>query len=412
MRNKINPIKQRTQQTYVQVIDLFCGCGGMSYGFQKAKTKNVKYKVMGALDIDRHACATFSRMLGVKAVEKDICELRNLGKLRSVIKHWNLSEEHPLVLIGCAPCQGFSSHRKKDKRSDTRNNLLGVFSEICLKLQPDIIIMENVPEMLREKYWKYFRLWRERLQKTGYTVRTCIYNLASFGVPQERFRVLAIAARDWKKFEMPQIILHPSDYVTFRKAISHLPKIEPSQLSESDPMHVTSRHRSTTIDLIKQIPQDGGSRKSLPESIGPLCLTRVDGFRDVYGRLWWDKPAVAITARCRTPSCGRYIHPEQNRGLSIREAALLQGFPAEFYFDGPFDDKYKQIGNAVSPIFAQCIAEHLDKEWLMNHDENRVVNYENEITKPFKKSFSSAIAGIKRKMREAKAEQLSSMLYD
>lgn len=117
----------------------------------------------------------------------------------------------------------------------------------------------------------------------------------------------------------------------------------------------------------------------------------MEGFYDVYGRLAWDKPAVTITARCRTPSCGRFVHPEQDRGLSVREAALLQGFPKDFYFEGPFDDKYKQIGNAVSPIFSTRLAGHvLSMLAGRNH-----ADVEEIIENPTFGSYSGAIARAK-----------------
>ena len=157
----------------------------------------------------------------------------------------------------------------------------------------------------------------------------------------------------------------------------------------NDPMHMTSRHRKETIDILKQVPKDGGNR---PRGIGPQCLDKVEGFYDVYGRLAWDKTAVTITARCRTPSCGRFVHPDQDRGLSVREAALLQGFPADFYFEGPFDDKYKQIGNAVSPIFSTALAGHvLTMLAGKNHAEK-----EEPITEPTFGSYSGMIAHVKQ----------------
>jgi hypothetical protein len=115
-------------------------------------------------------------------------------------------------------------------------------------------------------------------------------------------------------------------------------------------MHETSRHRQSTLEILRRVPRDGGSR---PAGVGPACLDRTKGvhggYTDVYGRLAWSGPAPTITARCRTPSCGRFTHPEQDRGLTAREAALLQTFPSDWQFSGPFDDRYKQIGNAVPP---------------------------------------------------------------
>jgi DNA (cytosine-5)-methyltransferase 1 len=379
----------------VQVIDFFSGCGGMSFGFATTDPPMIRYRVIGAVDIDRHANATYGRMLGIQPLECDIRELASADRIDDVTRTWGLTPDQPLVVIGCAPCQGFSSHRKKDDRVDSRNQLLNAFAAIIIKLRPEVIVMENVPEMLHLKYWPFFAQWRRTLEQAGYMVRARIYNLAEFGVPQERFRALVLASR-WPYIGMPSPTHKPDDFVTVRNAIGTLPALSAGGRDPADPMHITSRHRKETIELIRMIPRDGGSRRSLPQGVGPQCLSRVDGFRDVYGRLAWDKPSVAITARCRTPSCGRFIHPEQHRGLSVREAALLQGFPPEYYFDGPFDDKYKQIGNAVSPIFAAHVAQHVASEWATSHVVPAEPDFYMDVAEPLMKSFSSSIAHIKR----------------
>lgn len=394
-------------RTPVQVIDLFCGCGGMSYGFATASTRTVHYKICGGVDIDRHACATYEKMLGVAPLRADVTGLLRTAMYEEALARWGVDSKRPLLLIGCAPCQGFSSHRKKDPRTDRRNSLLQVFARIACTLRPDLIVMENVPEIFAKQHWTHFADWERMMTRAGYTLRTKIYNLAQFGVPQERFRAVVVAARDWHCFRMPTPIRAPDEFATVRQAIGGLRPLLAGGIDPIDPMHITSKHRQETVELIKLIPPDGGSHRSLPPGVGPSCLHNVDGFRDVYGRLAWDKPAVAITARCRTPSCGRYTHPEQHRGLSVREAALLQGFPPTFTFEGPFDDKYKQIGNAVSPMFARAVAEHLDREWVADHTtglSNREID--GDITGPISKSFSSSIAAIKRKMRVQSAESL------
>lgn len=398
------------RRSRVQVVDLFAGCGGMSFGFHKAKTSRLRFDVRGALDIDPHACATYRRMLGVEPILGDVRELTKPKGLKRAVSQWGVDDD-PLLLIGCAPCQGFSSHRKKDPRADNRNQLLEAFANVATRLRPAVVVMENVPEMLREEHWDHFAAWRDTMVRAGYTVRARIYNLAQFGVPQERFRALVIAARDWKSFRMPVPVLGPASYRTVRDAIAHLPELSAGGQDAHDPMHVTSKHRSKTVDLIRQIPPDGGSRRSLPTGVGPGCLTKVDGFRDVYGRLAWDKPSVAITARCRTPSCGRFVHPTQHRGLSVREAALLQGFPEDFFFEGPFDDKFKQIGNAVSPVFSSVVAQHIDAIWNENHDAAlSAAELEGDITGPFTKSFSSSIAAIKRRQRASASPQIPLVL--
>lgn len=395
-----NRNKESRDRTPVQVIDLFCGCGGMSYGFATAKTRAVSYEICGGVDIDPHACATYEKMLGIAPLRADVTSLLRPTRYEEVLARWGVDPSRPLVLIGCAPCQGFSSHRKKDPRTDGRNSLLRVFAKIACTLKPDLIVMENVPEIFASQHWSHYADWQRTLRRAGYRFRAKIYNLAQFGVPQERFRAVVIAARDWSHFRMPTPTYAPDQFATVRQAIGGLRPLTAGGIDPIDPMHITSKHRPETVRLLKLIPPDGGSHSSLPRGVGPACLHNVDGFRDVYGRLSWDKPAVAITGRCRTPSCGRYTHPEQHRGLSVREAALLQGFPSKFMFEGPFDDKFKQIGNAVSPIFARAVAEHLDREWTTDH--SKAMEYhdsDGDITEPISKSFSSSIAAIKRRMR-------------
>jgi DNA (cytosine-5)-methyltransferase 1 len=368
----------------------------MSYGFQQAATNNIKYSILGGLDVDLHANATFERMLRRPAIHQDVRELVNRKTLNAALKTWGYDPELPLVLIGCAPCQGFSSHRKKDPRKDQRNELLAAFSEIVVMLKPSLVMMENVPEMLHRNHWQHFDAFRGQIERSGYETRARILNLASFGVPQERYRALVLASCNPGLVEMPLPLRRPSEFATVRHAIAHLPPLVAGQMCPADPMHITSKHRPETVHLLSLIPHDGGSRRSLPEGVGLRCHDKVDGFRDVYGRLWWDRPAVAITARCRTPSCGRFIHPVQDRGLSVREAALLQGFPPEYQFEGPFDDKYKQIGNAVSPMFSRALAEHLDLAWV---GKASTTSRMDDVCVPIGKSISSALAGMKRQLR-------------
>ena len=133
----------------------------------------------------------------------DVSLLTSPQRLRDVLDEWGIDRARPLIAVGCAPCQGFSSHRKKDPRIDERNSLLVRFGTVLSHLKPDIAIMENVPEIFQEQHWKHFAQWRRTLTHAGYSIRAKIYNLAQFGVPQERFRALIIAARDWRDFAMP-----------------------------------------------------------------------------------------------------------------------------------------------------------------------------------------------------------------
>lgn len=382
----------------IQVIDLFSGCGGLSHGFVASERSRSVYRLLGAAETDKHANATYKRMIGVDPINIDVRSLMSSQALEAALATWKIRRNRPLVVVGGPPCQGFSSHRKKDERSDPRDSLVTAFAQVGVNAGADVIVMENVPEILHTRHWHHVDGFRRFVTKAGYGVRARVFNLAAFGVPQERFRLLIVAAKDPRLLALPTPQLSPDRFVTVRQAIGALPTLVAGQVDAADPMHITSNHRQSTVDLIRMIPLDGGSRRDLPPGYGAKCLQTVDGFRDVYGRLFWDRPAVAITARCRTPSCGRYVHPEQHRGLSVREAALLQGFPTNFIFDGPFDDKFKQIGNAVPPPFAQAIADSLNEAWNGRPVE-RDTSCDVDLTKPALKSFSSSIAALKRRTR-------------
>ena len=324
----------------------------MSFGFHKMAVLTGRFRWAGAIDIDNHAIDTYEHNYGYRPASINLGD-EAVDKIKTSL---DLNPENELILIGCAPCQGFSAHRKKDHRgADVRNTLVGRFAEIAVEMNPKLIIMENVPDLLAKKHWHHYQAFKDTVEAAGYHIAVKVLNMASYGTPQARFRTVLLASRDFIP-TLPAPVFSVDQYRTVREAIGHLPPLSAGGKDLHDPMHITSKHRKETVDIIRQVPENGGNR---PQGIGPKCLDKVAGFYDVYGRLPWDKPAVTITARCRTPSCGRFTHPEQNRGLSVREAALLQGFPEDFYFEGPFDDKYKQIGNAVSPIFSTRLAGHV-----------------------------------------------------
>jgi len=382
----------------VDVFDFFCGCGGTSAGFKAARLRGASYRLLGGVDIDKHALATYRTNLGAPTFNADVLQLaRNPKAVDSLLKSTARDPKNPLVLIGCAPCQGFSSHTKMEEDPDPRNSLLAAFTKIAVRLSPSAILIENVPEMFADRNWPYFKAARTTLEREGYVVKARIYNFATFGLPQERFRAVVMAFR--KQFRMPEPMLQVDEFRTVRQAISALPILKASSQDPADPMHVTSKHRQSTIDLLSKVPKDGGNR---PPGVGPKCLENArrsfGGYTDVYGRLAWDKPALTITARCRTPSCGRFAHPEQNRGLSVREAALLQGFPKDYFFEGPFDDKFKQVGNAVPPLVAKFLAEHMHDQLVHDNSSGNRENAEKaEITESIGPGFSILINGIKRR---------------
>ena len=367
----------------------FAVAEAFSAGFEFIGRKFRSYRLAGAVDLDPSACATYAQNLPLHPLLADLAkETSTPAKLKRLAEAFDLREGSPLVLIGGPPCQGFSAHRKKNyPGTDDRNALVTAFTRVVSFLRPDFVLFENVPEVLSKQHWHYFQQMQRSLASKGYQVRAQIHNLAGFAVPQERFRAVIIAAR--KPFEMPVPYLAPQDFRTVRDVIGSLPRVRPGEHC-SDPMHFCTRHKSSTIETIRRVPKNGGRR---PAGIGPRCLDKVDGFRDVYGRMYWDRPANTITAYARNPASGRYVHPEQNRGLTIREAALLQGFPRDWIFEGPFDHKFLQIGNAVSPVFATYVAAHVLGEILSTSTIGAEDDRLGDVFVPTSNSFSSGIAG-------------------
>ena len=396
---KFHPKEERIiYKEGIQVIDLFCGAGGMSLGFMALNDVFPIFNMLGGCDINAISATTYSHNYKTPLLNEDIVKLAyEDGRLDEFLERIGYNKKLPCILIGCAPCQGFSSHRKKhwNEEDDVRNSLIIAFSKIVERILPEAIVMENVPEFLSERYWKYFSSAKENCERVGYTVKQNIYNAATFGVPQERFRSVIIGMK--KDFLLPEEVLQKENFRTVRDAIGNLPKVDAGIADPSDPMHKSAAHKESTINVIKSVPHNGGSR---PEGVGPACLDRIKGFSDVYGRLYWDRPSITITHYARNPASGRYSHPEQDRGLTAREAALLQSFPNGFVFMGKSDDIYRQIGEAVPPFLSAAIAtsvliELISREPMM---EEKATSLES-IAEPVNSSYSSVIAGIKMKER-------------
>lgn len=338
----------------VDVLDFFCCAGGMSLGF--AVLKNY-FKVIGGIDINPISLAAYQDNYHVPTLQADIATLgKDIKRIHTTFK---LSPENknPLVIIGCAPCQGFSAHRKRhhDEPEDSRNTLIGEFAAIAVKFHPDYVVMENVPEILTGKYKHHYEEAKAVFESNGYRIVQRLYNAAGFGVPQARTRAIIVATKS-KIFELPDELLSEKEYKTVRDAIGNLSPVMPGKADSKDALHRCSAHKQSTIDVIASVPHDGGNR---PEGVGPQCLDKVKGFYDVYGRLYWDKPSITITQYARNPASGRFSHPEQNRGLTIREAARLQSFPDGYKWHGSLGENFKQIGEAVPPLLSLAIASQI-----------------------------------------------------
>jgi DNA (cytosine-5)-methyltransferase 1 len=386
-----------TNSNPIQVLDLFSGAGGTSLGFAAINNVIPVFHFLAGCDINSVSAATYSKNFGTPIICEDIRKISKTPvSIQAFLDRISFNYTKPTILIGCAPCQGFSAHRKKHwDNDDERNNLVFAFARIVAEIKPDIFIMENVPEFLSEKYWTYFNKVRTSFCEFGYIVKQNIYNAAEFGVPQERFRSIVIGMK--KNFLLPKGHVAPDEYKTVRNAIENLLQLDAGDADPTDALHKAVAHRRNTIDVIKKVPHDGGS---LPEGEGPKCLTKINGFYDVYGRLRWDKPAITITHYARNPASGRYTHPVQNRGLTAREAARLQSFPDGFIFEGKSDDIYRQIGEAVPPLLSCGIAVNVLIERISEEPTADQLKKEPDvIVLPVSNSYSSVIARIKNTRR-------------
>ncbi len=327
-------------------IDLFAGAGGMTLGLKRAG-----FDVVGAVEVDELACTTYrANHPEVHLWQKNI---RGLAA-KDVLKRLKLQPGELDLLAGCPPCQGFSSittlngNRNVD---DPRNDLVLEYARFVRVLRPKGLLMENVPGLMTDALMTELC---EILNRLGYPTEghVQVLNAADFGVPQRRRRLVMLTASDVKvTFAKPR-----KKRVTVRQTINQLGAAG----SSGDVLHdVPERRSAEVIARIAKIPHNGGSRGDLgPEAQLKCHRRRVVGFKDIYGRMHWDKPAPTITGGCVNPSKGRFLHPEANRSITLREAALLQGFPENYIFSldrGKFAAA-GLIGNALPPAFVEAHA--------------------------------------------------------
>ena len=260
------------------------------------------------------------------------------------------------LLAGCPPCQGFSTMRTLNGKvtvDDPRNDLLAEFERFVEDLLPRAIMMENVPGLASDGRFSSFL---ERVKALGYKGESKILNAVDYRVPQRRRRLIFIAGRG---MEIPYAKAQDSQR-TVREVLATLPAAGTS----GDPVHDIPEKRSPRIlELIRSIPKDGGSRTDLPDDRQLECHKRCDGFKDVYGRMAWDAPAPTITSGCFNPSKGRFLHPEEDRAITMREAAVLQGFPVDYKFPttGNKSAIALMVGNALPPPFISAHARSIKK---------------------------------------------------
>lgn len=319
-------------------VDLFSGCGGLSYGLKEAG-----FQVAAAVEIDTKAQATYK--LNHPTVRLYGQDIRTLNP-EQIMKDAGLTSGQLDLLAGCPPCQGFSRLRTKNQKTsvrDDRNNLVTEFVRFVKVLMPKTIMLENVPALAKDGR---FTRMRNQLASLGYEMVVHVLDAADYDVPQRRKRLIMLASRIHK----PQIAPRGRSRVTVRQALADVGA--PSRTK--DKLHGMGENRSQAVrDLIALIPKNGGSRSDLGQEHQLECHKRSNGFKDVYGRMAWDDVSPTITSGCHNPSKGRFLHPSYNRTITLREAALLQGFPMGYAFDTSHGKEAiaLMIGNALPPPF-------------------------------------------------------------
>lgn len=331
-------------------IDLFSGAGGLSQGLKQAG-----FDVVGAVE----SIPTYAESYKMNHPKTNL-KISDITKIKPLeyMEELGLEKGELDLLAGCPPCQGYSTigTRNRGLQDDPRNELVYEVLRFALAFEPKTIMMENVPALDKDNRLK--RLVDE-LGKIGYKVDHKVLKMSNYNVPQSRRRMILLASR-FDDIEVVKQELDEDKMVTVRDAIAFLPVAGDS----GDRLHDTLSSPTDRIKtLISLIPKDGGSRTDLGEEYQLECHKHTNGFRDVYGRMAWDKPSPTMTGGCNNPSKGRFLHPEENRVITLREAALLQTFPVDykFSFNSGKAGVAMMIGNALPPTFIEFHARNILK---------------------------------------------------
>jgi DNA (cytosine-5)-methyltransferase 1 len=345
----------------ISCVDLFCGAGGLTHGLKKNGIN-----VISGIDLDPQCRFPYESNNGAHFLAKDICDLSG-NELQTIYGKSKLR-----LLAGCAPCQPFSSYSQKGRqnRKDSMWNLVLEFGRLVEETQPDFVTMENVPQLLDHSVFEKFLTSLD-----GYETCWQVIDCTHFGVPQTRKRLVLLASLHGNiKFASESSVRRQPK--TVREAISHLPHLDAGSSDPSDPIHTASRLSSLNLRRIKA-SRPGGTWRDWDKELLAHCHRKNSGqtYPSVYGRMEWDVPAPTITTQCFGYGNGRFGHPEQDRAISLREAAILQTFPHNYRFVAPgervcFSTLGRLIGNAVpvriGEIVAQSFIEHARRVLLLD----------------------------------------------
>ncbi len=337
-------------------IDLFCGAGGLTHGFVKEGLN-----VVAGIDLDSECRYPYEANNGTLFIEKDITEItgKELNNL--------FGDASVKILAGCAPCQPFSTYAQRyNERRDHKWGLLYEFARLTKTTKPNIVTMENVPKLASHPVFLDFV---ETLTSLKYHTWFDVVESCNYRVPQRRKRLVLLASLYGDIELIPPTSPTP---LTVRQAIGKLKPLGAGEGASRDPLHVTASLSEQNLRRIKA-SKPGGTWRDWPQQLVADCHKRKSGktYPGVYGRMEWGKPSPTMTTQCYGFGNGRFGHPDQDRAISLREAAILQSFPKRYKFverreDISFKALGRMIGNAVPVELARAIALSISRHLEQN----------------------------------------------
>jgi DNA (cytosine-5)-methyltransferase 1 len=347
------------KQSRLIAVDVYSGAGGLSLGLTQAD-----FNVVAAIEINPKYADTYQiNHKNTKLILKDIREVTG----KEIFKTAKVSKID--LIAGCPPCQGFSSLTRKYRRYDSRNDLVLEMARIIEEIRPKMVMMENVAG-LADRGKPILNEFISRLEKCGYIVTYKILQLADYGIPQSRRRLVLLAGKGFKipiplethclksdKKNKKKPWLKLSDVIKSREKPVTLSVAKKMGGSQNFNWHVVRDLKEISLERLKAIGA-GENRQVLPKNLRPKCHVNSNkGFTNVYGRMSWDKTPPTITSGCTTPAMGRFGHPDKIRTISVREASLIQTFPKNYVFaTDHIDTACELVGNALPPMFAKLAA--------------------------------------------------------
>lgn len=348
----------------IGVVDLFCGVGGLSYGLRQAGLS-----IIAGFDIEPSCKYAYETNTGARFFKQDVNTI-DKSQIEDLFNGFSYR-----VLAGCAPCQPFSSysHTNKNKKEE-QYSLLSQFGRLVEEVKPDIVTMENVTQIAQFRRMPVLENFIDTLTRNGYSIDVQNIYCPDYGIPQTRTRLVLVASRLGGDIALIPPTHSPSEYVTVRDAISHLSPVNSGEKNSKDPLHQARHLSPLNLKRIQATPLNG-SWRDWPDELKLECHKKDSGasFGSVYGRMSWDAPAPTMTTQCTGLGNGRFGHPEQNRAITPREAAIFQTFPDNYQFvpnsqEISITKVSRQIGNAVPPRLGEVtgisIIKHLQHHGL------------------------------------------------